>query len=291
MILGNFNHKSVFDSLKPISRSLCRYNAYEARQKHGFSLIELSIVLIIIGLLVAGVTGGASLIQSAKVRSMMNELKDYERAVYTFQAAKGRYPGDVKNYGAFGAWSNYHDSANSLKPYHEYKATDFPSEVLEDFKKTAGNDVPLTYYSGPFIELHGEGVIDFKPSKDEDTLGFQFLKTEPNVHVDFYHTGTYPDYLDMPCQKDDTDCNFLTGIAHEGQTKEALYGVYVNSSRTNGIDPKFFKAVDVKMDDGVFNTGMLRGGCFVKDNSSWGRGTYDQAIEDKNKCVRFIYML
>ena len=38
-----------------------------------FSLAELSIVLIIIGLLVAGVSGGSKLIQQAKLRSLMNE--------------------------------------------------------------------------------------------------------------------------------------------------------------------------------------------------------------------------
>ena len=46
--------------------------------KSAFSLIELSIVLIIIGLLVAGVTGGASLIQSAKTRALINEINNYK---------------------------------------------------------------------------------------------------------------------------------------------------------------------------------------------------------------------
>ncbi len=46
-------------------------------KKSAFSLIELSIVLIIIGLLVAGVRGGVSLIQSAKTRALMGEIRNY----------------------------------------------------------------------------------------------------------------------------------------------------------------------------------------------------------------------
>ncbi len=42
-----------------------------------FSLIELSIVLIIIGLLVAGITGGASLIESARMRNFINEVNSW----------------------------------------------------------------------------------------------------------------------------------------------------------------------------------------------------------------------
>ena len=41
-----------------------------------FSLIELSIVLMISGLLVGGITGGKSLIESAKIRNVINEFNN-----------------------------------------------------------------------------------------------------------------------------------------------------------------------------------------------------------------------
>lgn len=78
--------------------------------KKGFSLIELSIVLIIIGLLIAGITGGASLIKSAELRAVMSEIRNYQTAVNAYYTAKGELPAssdssemDFANTGA--AWS------------------------------------------------------------------------------------------------------------------------------------------------------------------------------------------
>jgi len=63
-------------------------------ENKGFSLIELSIVLIIIGLLVAGITGGASLIKSGQVRSIISEARNYKMAVNAYYASQDKLPGD-----------------------------------------------------------------------------------------------------------------------------------------------------------------------------------------------------
>ena len=60
----------------------------------GFTLIELAIVLVIIGLLLGGVLRGQELINSAKVKNMANDLKNVQVYVYSYQDKFKALPGD-----------------------------------------------------------------------------------------------------------------------------------------------------------------------------------------------------
>lgn len=63
-------------------------------KKNGFSLIEISIVLIIIGLIIASVVVGASMIRVAKVSNLVVEIREYRTAAAAFQEKYSEYPGD-----------------------------------------------------------------------------------------------------------------------------------------------------------------------------------------------------
>lgn len=65
--------------------------------RHGFSLVELSIVLVILGLLVGGVLTGQSLIRAAELRSVTTEFSKYQAAVNTFRDKYFAFPGDMNN--------------------------------------------------------------------------------------------------------------------------------------------------------------------------------------------------
>lgn len=66
-------------------------------KRSGFTLIELSIVLMIIGLLVAGILTGKELIRQAELRSVVKDIEAYTIAYNTFKTKYDAYPGDMKN--------------------------------------------------------------------------------------------------------------------------------------------------------------------------------------------------
>lgn len=72
--------------------------------KKGFSLIELSISLVIISLIIAAIAGGNHLIRTARLQRVISELTDYAKAVDQFTLTYHHLPGDMPTATAF--WSN-----------------------------------------------------------------------------------------------------------------------------------------------------------------------------------------
>lgn len=64
-------------------------------QQSGFTLVEIAIVLVIIGLLLGGVLKGQELINSAKVKSYAQDFRVIQTALYGFQDRYKGVPGDL----------------------------------------------------------------------------------------------------------------------------------------------------------------------------------------------------
>jgi prepilin-type N-terminal cleavage/methylation domain-containing protein len=64
------------------------------RYAHGFTLIEIAIVLVIIGLLLGGVLKGQELITGARVRNMISQQDGIKAAFFGFQDRYRALPGD-----------------------------------------------------------------------------------------------------------------------------------------------------------------------------------------------------
>ncbi len=68
-------------------------NQLQQRQA-GFTLVEIAIVLVIIGLLLGGVLKGQELINSAKVKNMVGDFRTVSSMVYGYQDRFKLFPGD-----------------------------------------------------------------------------------------------------------------------------------------------------------------------------------------------------
>lgn len=69
----------------------------EYSDEKGFSLVELSVVLIILGLLAAGITAGNSLVKGSKLRAVVAEVESFKAAVNAFKIQYDDLPGDITN--------------------------------------------------------------------------------------------------------------------------------------------------------------------------------------------------
>lgn len=67
------------------------------QKQQGFTLIEIAIVLVIIGLLLGGVLKGQELINSAKVKNLAGDFRNVPLFIYGYQDKYKALPGDDAN--------------------------------------------------------------------------------------------------------------------------------------------------------------------------------------------------
>jgi prepilin-type N-terminal cleavage/methylation domain-containing protein len=68
----------------------------------GFTLVELSIVLVIIGLLIGGILAAQSMIETTKIQAFTRQIGQFDAAVVNFGDKFGGLPGDTSAFDAAG---------------------------------------------------------------------------------------------------------------------------------------------------------------------------------------------
>ena len=78
-----------------------RYS-FMVQHRMGFTLIELSIVLVIICLIIGGILVGRDLIEASKIRATVSQYEKFGSAVNAFRLKYNGIPGDLLDADAFG---------------------------------------------------------------------------------------------------------------------------------------------------------------------------------------------
>jgi prepilin-type N-terminal cleavage/methylation domain-containing protein len=200
----------------------------------GFTLIEIAIVLVIIGLLLGGVLKGQELINSAKVKNLATDFKNIPVYIYGYQDKFRALPGDDAQ-----AQSHVQGASNAQTP------------------TTCNNNVAPA--SG---NCTGNGLIDglwnSTTLTDEVQLFWQHVRLAglapgPTAGVTDYRPTNASGGI-IGIQSGSSQAGYFP-IKDGSNPANPIRGTYIVCS--DGILGKFAKQLDIQMDDGQTNTGSM----------------------------------
>jgi len=227
--------------------------------KKAFSLIELAIVLIILGLLVASVSIGNQILQQAQFKKIITNLQDFKVSIEVFDEQHNGLPGDLTN-----AQSFWPSCANQTSP-------------VTNNCNGNGNGKFEKNYEGMRIweHLRLAGLLDNKyVGTDTSGNGNQF---NPGNNAPKLPTGN-------GCYFASSESSSATWYSLTSDQVIILGGTATNSSCDEGsFTPKQAYYLDFKIDDGKAETGKILSteGESIKTSNpnDCSNGDYNLAIE------------
>lgn len=215
----------------------------------GFTLVELAIVLVIVGLLIGGVLQGQELIKQAQLRNVISTLREYDTAVNTFRAKyNNALPGDWSQATAFGKDTNFGDCNFS----NQANAGDGDG-VLES--GLAGGCSGQVSFSGEmsnfFVALSNEGLV--KGSFVQGTAALSAATTvTTSAGIPSLAVGGM--MIALSDTGNSNNLNYVLGLT-SGFTPTTIIGL---GALANRVTPENAYSLDIKMDDGTPYNGIMQ---------------------------------
>lgn len=217
------------------------------RSERGFTLVELAIVMIIIGLLIGGILKGQELIANAQVGATVSQVKAIDAATTTFRDKYDALPGDMDNVAT--------------------RLANCPGCADGDGNgRLAAGNVAVSPIAAPagegisfFIELAAAdllgGVENFAGGTEWGDL-YPAAKVSGGFHAGYTAGGAFADNTAAPAGH----YLGLVSTATAGSTDDTL-------------NPNQAARIDTKLDDGRGRTGSVFS---AGNNCSAAGGDYDQ---------------
>lgn len=204
-----------------------------SKNQNGFTLVEISIVMIIIGLLIGGTFGGMKLVENMQVNKTVQDLKAIESAALTFKDTYGRLPGDMPNTAA--RLPNCTDAPC---------ATGGNGDRILD--SSLGPTDPITATSERFTFWHHLQAADMLSIGTKNVADLNFGQGQPDNPIDGGYRLTNWNGIDCQVNRDRTQL-----ILTRAESANFL---------ATGMRCAQFEPVDRKIDDGMPRSGTFNAG-------------------------------
>ena len=268
--------------------------------KRGFSLVELSITLVIIGLLAGGVVVGRSLVQTAQLRDILADVDTYNTSITNFQNKYKSLPGDMSNatnfWGKSAAVCNGHTGTAAL-----------PGTCNGDGNgqiTLSGTGIPEFLRAWQQLQLAGFIDCDYSGVGGANNWHHVISPTPTilrNAPSSKYEGGGYSLYYQPLVSAADATLyqgtnlgNYGHVIVFGGQTTGAAANANPTVATTSApiLTTEDASFLDTKIDDGVPNTGKVlatkSGGTSAIPNCTTAGGAYASTGSARNCIAIFL---
>jgi prepilin-type N-terminal cleavage/methylation domain-containing protein len=145
-------------------------NSRSILDNNGFTLVEISIVIVIIGLIIGSILVGRDLIRASVIRSQISQIEQFNTAVNTFKIKYGYLPGDIKNADAisYGFQNSAYRDANGIitgtDPYTpQYQSGGETNLFWVDLGKSGLINGNFIYNTDPNVNATGDNIAKYLP--------------------------------------------------------------------------------------------------------------------------------